>query len=50
MAHYPRIYPDHITGTVRAGELGGFLEIVLEEIARNYEANIALYPMKGTSR
>lgn len=46
MANYPRIFPDHIIGTVRAGELGGFLEIVLAEIALNYEQNIALY--RGT--
>jgi type IV pilus assembly protein PilC len=43
MAHYPIIFPEHIIGTVRAGELGGFLEIVLAEIALNYEQNIALY-------
>lgn len=43
MEHYPYIFPDHITGTVRAGELGGFLEIVLAEISLNYEQNIALY-------
>jgi len=43
MERYPRIYPDHIVGTVRAGELGGFLEIAMAEIALNYEQNIALY-------
>lgn len=43
MANYPRIFPDHIVGMVRAGELGGFLEIVLNEIAQTYETNIALY-------
>lgn len=43
MAHYPRIFPDHIVGMVRAGELGGFLEIVLAEIALNYEQNLSLY-------
>ncbi len=43
MAHYPRIYPDHVVGMVRAGELGGFLEIALAEIAYTYEQNIALY-------
>jgi type IV pilus assembly protein PilC len=43
MAQYPRIFPEHIVGTVRAGELGGFLEIVLAEVALNYEQNIALY-------
>ena len=43
MARYPRIYPDHVVGMVRAGELGGFLEIALAEIAHTYEQNIALY-------
>lgn len=43
MAHYPRIYPDHIVGMVRAGETGGFLEIALAEIALNFEQNLALY-------
>ena len=43
MAQYPRIYPDHVVGMVRAGELGGFLEIALAEIAFTYEQNIALY-------
>ncbi len=43
MAGYPRIFPVHITATVRAGELGGFMEIVLSEIAQNYEQQIALY-------
>ncbi|MCW3095579.1 MAG: Type secretory pathway, component PulF [Chthonomonadaceae bacterium] len=43
MELYPRIYPDHIVGMVRAGEMGGFLEIALAEIALNFEQNIALY-------
>jgi type IV pilus assembly protein PilC len=43
MAAYPAIFPEHISGMVRAGELGGFLEIVLAEIALTYEENIALY-------
>lgn len=43
MEIYPRIYPDHIVGMVRAGEMGGFLEIALAEIALNFEQNIALY-------
>ncbi len=43
MAHYPRIYESHIVGMIRAGELGGFLDIVLGEIALNYEQNVALY-------
>jgi type IV pilus assembly protein PilC len=43
MARYPRIFPEHVVGTIRAGELGGFMEIVLGEVAINYEQNIALY-------
>jgi type IV pilus assembly protein PilC len=43
MEHYPRIYPPHIIGMIRAGELGGFLDIALSEMAHNYEQNIALY-------
>ena len=43
MELYPRIYPHHIVGMVRAGEMGGFLEIALAEIALNFEQNLALY-------
>jgi type IV pilus assembly protein PilC len=43
MARYPRIYEPHIVSMVRAGELGGFLDIVLSEIALNFEQNVALY-------
>lgn len=43
MDNYPRIFEEHIPGLIRAGELGGFLEIVLAEITQNYEQNIALY-------
>jgi len=43
MERYPKIFEDHIVGLVRAGELGGFLEIALSEIALNYEQNVALF-------
>ena len=43
MAKYPNIYEEHVVGMVRAGELGGFLEIALGEIAHDYEENIALF-------
>ncbi len=43
MAHYPRIYSEPLVGKVRAGELGGFLEIALAEIADDFQKNIALY-------
>lgn len=43
MAGYPVLFPTHITATVRAGELGGFLEISMAEIALNYQRKIDLY-------
>jgi type II secretory pathway component PulF len=43
MERYPRIFEEHIVGLVRAGELDGFLEIALSEIALTYEQNLALY-------
>jgi type II secretory pathway component PulF len=43
MEHYPRIYSESLVGKVRAGELGGFLEIALAEIADDFQKNIALY-------
>jgi type IV pilus assembly protein PilC len=43
MERYSRIYAPHVVASVRAGELGGFLDIVLDEIALNYEQEIAFY-------
>ncbi len=43
MARHPRIYPEHVVGLTRAGELGGYLDIALGEVADGYEKNIALY-------
>ena len=43
MAQYPAIYPDHVTGMMRAGETGGFVDMSLAEIADGYDANIKLY-------
>lgn len=43
MRRYPRIFPEHIAAAVGAGELGGFLDIILPEIAQTYAQNIALY-------
>ncbi len=43
MAQNPNLFPDHVTAMVKAGELGGFLEIALEEVATSIEQNIALY-------
>ncbi|MDE2127386.1 MAG: type II secretion system F family protein [Armatimonadetes bacterium] len=43
MEQMPDVFPDHVTGLVRAGELGGFVEVALLQIADIYEHNIALY-------
>jgi type IV pilus assembly protein PilC len=43
MVRYPAIYPDHVTGMMRAGETGGFVDMALTEIADGYDANIKLY-------
>ena len=43
MELYPRIYPEPVTGLIRAGELGGFLEIAFGEVATGFEQNVALY-------
>ncbi len=43
MERYPRLFAPHVVAAVRAGELGGFLEIVLDEIALDYEQEIAFY-------
>ena len=43
MGRYPRLYASHVVASVRAGELGGFLDIVLDEIALDYEQDMAFY-------
>jgi type IV pilus assembly protein PilC len=47
MEKYPRLYSPHAVASVRAGELGGFIEIVLDEIAYDYEQEIAFYKEMG---
>ena len=37
MREFPRAFPDHVIGVISAGELGGFLAIVVDEIAADYE-------------
>lgn len=37
MKEFPKAFPDHVVGVVAAGELGGFLAIVTDEIAKDYE-------------
>ncbi len=43
MANYPALFPEHVVGGVEGGELGGFVEIVLDEIALEYEQELAFY-------
>ncbi|HZO88939.1 MAG TPA: type II secretion system F family protein [Chthonomonadaceae bacterium] len=43
MAQYPGIFEAHIIGIIRAGEMGGFLDTALAEIADDYQKNISLY-------
>jgi type IV pilus assembly protein PilC len=43
MEKYPRIFAPHVVASVRGGEKGGFLEIVLDEIALEYEQEVAFY-------
>jgi type II secretory pathway component PulF len=37
MAGFPRAFPPHILGAVAAGELGGFLPIMIGDVALDYE-------------
>lgn len=43
MEKYPRLFAPHVVSSVRSGELGGFLDIVLDEIALDYEQDLAFY-------
>ncbi len=47
MQRYPKLYAPHVVASVRGGEQGGFLEIVLDEIALESEQEVAFY--KGMS-
>ena len=40
--HCPRIFPPLMVNMTKAGEVGGFLDTVLLEIAENYEAEVKL--------
>ncbi|MCZ3388574.1 MAG: type II secretion system F family protein [Actinomycetia bacterium] len=42
LASHPRIFPPLMVNMVRAGEVGGFLDGVLLQIAENYEAEVKL--------
>ncbi|CAB4862175.1 unannotated protein [freshwater metagenome] len=42
LAKHPRIFPPLMVNMCRAGEVGGFLDSVLLQIAENYEAEVKL--------
>ena len=46
MFAHPELFGSHVAASVRAGELGGFLEISLDEIALDYEREVEFY--RGT--
>ena len=37
MAQFPRAFPPHVIGVIHAGELGGFLPLVVGDVALDYE-------------
>ena len=43
MESYPNIFPTYVRGSVRAGETGGFIDAVLDEIAMEYERDAKFY-------
>ncbi|HSV72353.1 MAG TPA: type II secretion system F family protein [Chthonomonadales bacterium] len=43
MEEWPWLFPPHIVGGVRAGEMGGFADAMLDEIAQGYEDEVALF-------
>jgi type II secretory pathway component PulF len=45
MERRPTLFPDHIVSCVRGAETGGFLDVVLDEIAYEYEQHTAF--LKG---
>ncbi len=42
MAKHPKAFPPLMVNMVRAGEIGGFLDTVLESVAKNYESEVRL--------
>jgi type IV pilus assembly protein PilC len=42
MAKHPRVFPPLMVNMTKAGEVGGFLDAVLLQIAENYEAEVKL--------
>ncbi|MGQ9486643.1 MAG: type II secretion system F family protein [Armatimonadota bacterium] len=43
MEMFPRLFAPHVVGMFRAGELGGSLDIICDEIANHYEQEHALW-------
>jgi len=43
MESYPNIFPPYVRGSVRAGETGGFIDVVLDEIAMEHERDAKFY-------
>ncbi len=43
MARYPDLFAPHIIATVQAAQTGGFLDIACDEIAQEYEYELAFY-------
>jgi type IV pilus assembly protein PilC len=42
MAKHPRVFPPLMINMTKAGEVGGFLDSVMQQIAENYEAEVHL--------
>src|SRR4051794_14233907 len=42
LGKYPKVFPPLMTNMTRAGEVGGFLDAVLLQIAENYESEVKL--------
>jgi type IV pilus assembly protein PilC len=42
MGKHPKVFPPLMTNMCKAGEVGGFLDMVLLQIAENYEAEVKL--------
>ncbi len=40
--HSPKVFPSLMVNMIRAGEIGGFLDSVLLQVAENYEAEVKL--------
>jgi type II secretory pathway component PulF len=43
LSRYPDLYPDHVVGIVRAGEVAGFLPEALDEVARQAQSAHAFH-------